>query len=180
MNSRGGRLIADIMMSISKGYIDNLKEEVKKGLYGRLKQGIYPFLAPKGYTDTGAGNVKEIDPVVAPLIKEAFLLYATGKYSLEDISKKLFKKGLQTTQQNPIGKNVLSKILKNPFYIGLMKVKGEVFEGKHQKLISKKLFDQVQKNLSGKVVKKTIHQYKYRMILNCSCGRKLIGEKQKQ
>ena len=180
MNSRGGRLIADIMMSISKGYIDNLREEVKKGLYGRLKQGIYPFLAPRGYTDTGGGNVKEIDPKIAPLIKEAFSLYAEGKYSLTDVAKKMAKKGLLSSQGNPIGKNVLSIILQNPFYIGLMKVKGETYVGQHQSIVSSKTFQQVQKILSGKVVKKTRHNYRYRTALKCPCGRVLVGEKQKQ
>src|SRR5947208_395664 len=47
--SRGGRLSADIQAVVAADYIRNLREEVRKGLYGRLKQGIYHFGAPIGY-----------------------------------------------------------------------------------------------------------------------------------
>jgi DNA invertase Pin-like site-specific DNA recombinase len=40
LSSRGGRLSADIMAIVAADYIRNLREEVKKGFYGRLKQGI--------------------------------------------------------------------------------------------------------------------------------------------
>jgi len=180
MSTRAGRLLADIIMSIAKGYIDNLREETLKGLYGRLKQGLYPWKAPKGYLDTGGGNIKEIDPALAPLIREAFELYSRGDKSLGVITRMLAPKGLLSPSKKEISKNTLSLILHNPFYIGLMKVKGEVFRGKHQPLISNELFNDVQKIFSGKFVKKTKNKYMYRGIFNCVCGRKLVGEKQRQ
>lgn len=48
MHTRGGRLSADIQAVVAADYIRNLREETKKGLYGRLKQGIYPLPAPIG------------------------------------------------------------------------------------------------------------------------------------
>src|SRR5712664_3111453 len=82
LNTRGGRLSADIQAVVAADYIRNLREETKKGIYGRLKQGIYPLAAPVGYLDRGGGNPKEIDPAKAPLILLAFHLYASGSYSL--------------------------------------------------------------------------------------------------
>src|ERR1700726_2610723 len=49
--SRGGRLSADIQAVVAADYIRNLRDEVKKGFYGRLKQGVYPLGAPVGYLD---------------------------------------------------------------------------------------------------------------------------------
>src|SRR5262245_32052818 len=43
LHSRGGRLSADIQAVVASDYIRNLREEVLKGLKGRLKQGILPF-----------------------------------------------------------------------------------------------------------------------------------------
>lgn len=43
--SRGGRLSADIQAVVAADYIRNLREEVVKGFYGRLKQGFYPMPA---------------------------------------------------------------------------------------------------------------------------------------
>ena len=74
-------LSADVQAVISAYYSRNLREEVKKGFYGRLKQGFYPMPAPLGYLDAGGGKPKTPDPERAPLIKKAFEFYATGKYS---------------------------------------------------------------------------------------------------
>src|SRR5258706_14126246 len=72
LHSRGGRLSADIQAVVAADYIRNLREEAKKGIYGRLKQGYYPLRAPIGYADQGAGKSKTIHPVTGPLIRKAF------------------------------------------------------------------------------------------------------------
>jgi site-specific DNA recombinase len=48
LNSRGGRLSADIQAVVAADYIRNLRDEVRKGFFGRLKQGLYPLPAPVG------------------------------------------------------------------------------------------------------------------------------------
>src|SRR5256885_4492354 len=63
LNSRGGRLSADIQAVVAADYIRNLREEAKKGFYGRLKQGFFPMPARIGYLDNGAGRPKTIDPL---------------------------------------------------------------------------------------------------------------------
>src|SRR5258706_4326135 len=82
LQTRGGRLSADIQAVVAADYIRNLKEETRKGFYGRLKQGLYPLQAPLGYLDQGGGKAKIIDPVRGPLIRKAFELYGTGQYKL--------------------------------------------------------------------------------------------------
>jgi DNA invertase Pin-like site-specific DNA recombinase len=49
LQSRGGRLSADIQAVVAADYIRNLRDETRKGFYGRLKQGLYPLQAPLGY-----------------------------------------------------------------------------------------------------------------------------------
>src|SRR6266404_6233719 len=68
MKTVAGRLSADIQAAVAAHYIRNLREEVKKGLYGRLKQGSYPFRAPVGYLDQGAAKPKAIDPLCGPFV----------------------------------------------------------------------------------------------------------------
>jgi hypothetical protein len=41
-------------------------------------------------------------------------------------------------------------ILRNPFYYGAFKFNGELYEGKHEPAIAKKLFDKVQEVMSEK------------------------------
>src|ERR1043165_2031570 len=82
LHSRGGRLSADIQAVVAADYIRNLREETRKGFYGRLKQGLYPLQAPIGYVDNGGGKAKTICPIKGPLVRQAFELYATARYSL--------------------------------------------------------------------------------------------------
>src|SRR3569832_103028 len=63
LRSRGGRLSADIQAVVAADFIRNLREETRKGFYGRLKQGLYPLAAPVGYLDRGRGKPKEPDPM---------------------------------------------------------------------------------------------------------------------
>jgi len=183
LNSRGGRLSADIQAVVASDFIRNLREEVKKGFYGRLKQGLYPRPAPIGYLDKGQGQPKEPDPLRAPFIKQAFELYATGKYSLAVLDKKLNKLGFRNKSGNKLSKNGLNGILKNCFYTGLIKIEkvGEIFAGIHRPIISQQLFDKVQAVLSGKQVdKKRSHHFIFRRLVTCeNCRYKLIAERQK-
>src|SRR5579871_1200053 len=94
LHSRGGRLSADIQAVVAADYIRNLKEETRKGFYGRLKQGLYPLPSPIGYLDMGSGKPKEPDPKTAPLVKRAFELYATGHYTLDTLPAELHTLGL--------------------------------------------------------------------------------------
>jgi site-specific DNA recombinase len=183
MNTRGGRLSADIQAVVAADYIRNLREETKKGFYGRLKQGIFPLPAPVGYRDCGKGKPKEPDPVMAPLVTRAFELYGTGTYSLHRMLNEVHRMGLRNRRGGLVSLNGLSTMLNNPFYIGLMRVSatGELFPGVHRPLITKALFERAQRILQGKTVDRLIkHDFTFRRMLGCAeCGYSLIAERQK-
>lgn len=183
LTSPGGMLSADVQAVISAYYSRNLREEVKKGFYGRLKQGFYPMPAPLGYLDSGAGKAKEPDPDRAPLIRHAFELYATGKYSQMELATKLYNMGLRAKNGKAIQKNFLGRMLRNPFYIGLIHIEktGQSFLGAHKPLISKRIFDRVQAVIDGNfTVERAKHDFPFRQMFSCKlCDKSLIPEKQK-
>jgi site-specific DNA recombinase len=183
LRSRGGRLTADIQAVIAADYVRNLREECIKGMDGRLKQGLFPWAAPIGYLDQGGGQAKVPDPVRAPLVRQGFELYATGQYSFRQLLLELEARGLTTRNGRPITKGCLENMLNNPFYTGLIVLKrtGRTYEGQHEPLISETLFQKVQTLKSGKQIKKTtLHNHSYRQLITCgTCGRSLIGERQK-
>src|SRR2546422_4292109 len=90
-----GRLSADIQAVVAAHYSRNLREEVKKGLYGRLKQGFYPFRAPIGYLDQGTAKAKVPDPDMAPRIVRTFELYDSGHYSEPELVREMYSRGLR-------------------------------------------------------------------------------------
>jgi len=183
LHSRGGRLSADIQAVVAADYIRNLREETRKGFYGRLKQGLYPLQAPLGYLDNGKGKVKTIDPVKGPLVRKAFELYATARYSLETLGQEMHKLGLRNHNGGRVSRTGLSTFLNNPFYTGIIRLRrsNESFPGIHEPLISKTIFDRVQKVLTGKFNARTQrHEFMFRRMLACAtCQYSLIGERQK-
>jgi|SRR6202789_1390413 len=180
MHSRGGRLAADIQAVVAADYIRNLRDEVLKGFYGRLKQGVYPLPAPIGYLDRGAGIPKDIDPINAPLVRFAFERYSAGDIGLIALQKELAARGFKTHRGTAPSFTALAKMLHNPFYMGLIRIqrRGEVFQGAHSPLISKELFDRVQMVMIGKHhPTATKHSFRYRgLIRHIGCTRRLTGE----
>ena len=183
LKSRGGRLSADIQAVVAADYVRNLREETRKGFYGRLKQGIYPLPAPIGYVDHGRGKPKTIDPITGPLVREAFSLYATGQETLHTLRAEMKARGLIGRFGKPLSLNGVSVMLRNPFYIGIIRIKrtNETFAGVHEPLISPATFETVGRVLDGKLSKRSIrHDFVFRRLIRCAlCGTTLIGERQK-
>src|SRR4029077_18752048 len=127
-------------------YSRNLREEVKKGIYGRLKQGLYPFSAPIGYLNHGGGKTKTNDPVAGPLVRQAFELYASGRHTLDTLTDLMYERGLRSRSGGRIPRASWALILRNPFYVGVMRIShtGQTFEGIHPRLVPKAIFDDVQ------------------------------------
>lgn len=112
--SRGGRLTADIQAVIAADYIRNLSFEARKGIRGRLKQGIYPFPAPTGYLNNGPSKPKTIDPVRGPLVKELFELYLTGNYSIRSLHSEITKRGLMRRPIRAVRRGYPQRLLRHP------------------------------------------------------------------
>jgi site-specific DNA recombinase len=183
LNSRGGRLSADIQAVVAADYIRNLRDEIRKGFYGRLKQGLYPLPAPIGYVDHGGGVAKTIDPLRGPLIAKAFSLYAAGSWSLDTLRAELYQRGLRTKAGGGVTRNGMATILHNPFYVGLIRIErtGETFQGIHPPLLDKRLFDRVQGVLDDRSPHKARHHsFRYQRLVRCSsCSRALAASRHK-
>lgn len=183
LHSLSGKLSADIQAAIAAHYSRNLRDEVRKGMVGRLKQGYLPFAAPVGYVDNGGGKEKTIDPLKGPLVRDLFELYATGLYGFDELRLEMFRRGLRSSTGKPLVRDRLTLILNNPFYYGLIKLKrtGETFMGNHRPLIAKRLFDRCQVVLHKRVRRQSLsHEFVFRRRIECAaCGHHLIGERQK-
>src|SRR5439155_21060611 len=82
------KFIHGIKVLRAKNYVDNLGEEVKKGMREKAEQGHWPSMAPIGYVNNAATHRIEPDPVRAPLIAEVFRLYGSGAYSVNGLLAK--------------------------------------------------------------------------------------------
>jgi site-specific DNA recombinase len=105
--------------------------------------------APTGYRNVKVGRESrvEVDPVLGPLVEEAFRLVARKRSSLQQVLDKLTPKGLVSRNGKPLGVSALGNIINNPFYLGLVRYKGRTYKGTHQALVSPNLFDRAGRSL---------------------------------
>ena len=109
-----------------------------------------------------------------PFIRKVFELYATGKYTLKEIRKIINDLGLKGRRRKMLSVSNYQYLLQNPFYYGLIRYNGEFFEGKHEPIISKKLFDKAQEVMKRKSKPQKTDKMKfflYRGLFRCGeCG----------
>jgi DNA invertase Pin-like site-specific DNA recombinase len=92
-----------VKVLMAKNYIDNLSEEVKKGLRQKALEGMWPTFAPLGYKNLVGPDGKRIiapDEQLAPIVRRLFERYATGKYSMKEIAKLARADGFFGARQN--------------------------------------------------------------------------------
>ena len=176
-----GKFMLSIAFSQSKYYVDNLSENIKRGHRNKVKEGIWPQMSPIGYVNVkGGGIIPHTD--LAPLVKKTFEAYSTGNFTLREVRDKFNGLGLKRKSGRELAVSNYQKLLKNPIYTGLMRYNGEIFEGKHEPIITKKLFDSVQEVMSrkSKPHSKGLKPYIYRGFFRCGeCGCFITTEQQK-
>ncbi len=83
------KLMHGIHVVMARNYIDNLREEVRKGMREKAEQGIYPSRPPLGYRNNVLRHTIEVNPEKAPIAQRMFDLYASGQHSLSSVRKVL-------------------------------------------------------------------------------------------
>lgn len=163
----------------SKYYIDSLSENTKRGLREKVRNGIFPSHAPVGYLNDRNTKTIIIDPEKGKIIEQLFILYSKGIYTFDSMSRFLFQNSIRSLYGNPIHKNCIKLILENPFYYGHFKYGGEIHEGKHPPIISKKLWDKVQDVMTEKCWKrKENHYFPFTNLMKCGeCGYTITAER---
>lgn len=166
---------------IAKKYVDDLSVNVKRGNRAKLERGGWPGKAPLGYLNDKANKTIIVDEVKAPFIKRAFQEYATGLYSLSELVELLYADGFRTWSDKKVLKASIHKLLSDPFYMGVMRKGGKLYNGNHEALVSKETFDQAQLVLSGKRrPKPQKHFFHLRGLFTCAtCGCMLTATKKK-
>jgi site-specific DNA recombinase len=128
------KLVHGIRLVIARNYIENLREEVRKGMREKAAQGIYLSRPPLGYWNNELLRTIEVDSENAPIARRMFEPYA-GSCSLATL--RLF---LKAEYGKVISKWHLEKLLSNPFYIGTYEREGKSYAGKHPSLVSPEIF----------------------------------------
>lgn len=179
-NTPSEKFLLMILCSQAKLENDNKSINVKRGLKTRVEMGLWPARPPTGYLKENRLDKKcetLIDLQRAPIIKQMFEKVAYEKWSGRKIYNWLkFEMNFKTLvgNKNLTLSNIYS-ILQNEFYYGVFeypKKSGNWYTGKHEPIVTKELFDQVQTQLKGnesKVYQKK--EFAFTKLITCGlCG----------
>jgi len=161
---------------LAESYVKQLSDNVKRSMRAMPEKGEYPHFAPVGYinqrTDRHNTTIVE-DPIMGPIVRKIFRDYATGLYSLADITKMANDLGFMTVRKTQAHKQTIINLLNNPFYYGYMRFYNKLYRHKYECLITKKQFDACQTILHQKSAPKNRKIIDvYRGLIHCkNCGR---------
>ena len=145
-------LMMGFEFGMANQYIRDLSANTKRGLVEKAKRGEFPGFACFGYHNDARTKKVIVDRQLAPIIHGAYELYAEGNSRLEDIGNYFFERGAKTGNRSPwakgggkrLHKDKIKRILTDIFYIGLFSYSGEIYQGTHEPIVEKHLFDKVQ------------------------------------
>lgn len=173
-----------ILCSQAKLENDNRGLNVKRGIRSKCEMGWRPCPAPLGYINYSHAGTKKVmvDKEIAPKVKELFELVAEAGYSGRDLKRMIDREGIfkkHTGRQVPL--SMIYRILKASFYYGKFEYpegSGNWYTGAHEPLITKELFDKVQKKLQVPIKPKWGQKYfLFKDLFKCAyCGASIVAE----
>ncbi|MCB9811264.1 recombinase family protein, partial [Candidatus Nomurabacteria bacterium] len=173
----------DMKVAMARFYANNLSEEVKKGQIEKVKQGWLATKPPLGYKTIGdkGHKIHVIDEEVAPYIRKMFEMYATGNFSTGELGKRMYELGFRSRGGGRVVKSKIHKLLGDVFYYGKFVWKGKTYQGKHEPIITRDLYDKVQEKMTrGKSPYYQKHHRELQGKISCgNCGKTVTWEKQK-
>jgi site-specific DNA recombinase len=147
------------MLDIMNGLQNTLQGlDIQTKMLHKAANGGTNGLAPVGYLNVRVEhegkqiNTVQLDPKRAPLVRKAFELYATGDYGLERLEATMADLGLTARAcgrwpERPVSFKWLHRMLKDPYYLGYVPYKGELYPGRHEPIVDQRLFDRTQEVL---------------------------------
>lgn len=170
----------NILVANAEFEVEHMREIRKMGSVARAKTGKRPCLLPYGYKSYN-GKIVMV-PKEANFVKKAYELYATGQYSINLLSETLYEQGFYYLKQpnKKIPRASLANLLKNLFYTGYYTYPdcdGEI-KGIHKAIITRELYDKVQKTLNTSGYEKTQkHEFFYSHLITLQkTGKFMTGD----
>jgi site-specific DNA recombinase len=142
-----------LAFNFGKLYVDNLSQNVKRGIREKIRRGEFPGPAPIGYINNFKKKNIEADPEHFDFVKALLEKYADGELKTYEIKQKFFEARIKTRSGGAVHLNTIRRMLMNPFYTGVFKLKKELYPGSHPKMISQETFEKIQARLKDEARK---------------------------
>ena len=184
LNTGNDKFWLQLEFGMAKKYVDDLSDNVKRGLKAKVESGWYPSKAPLGYLNDKENKTIKPDPERFKIVRALWDLMLTGSYTPPQILRiasdkyglrtKLYKSG----GGNPVAYSYIYDILSNPFYYGAFSYWGSIYKGKHKPMITKEEFDKVQAQLTNDfTTRPKSYEFAYTGLIKCGeCGASITAE----
>ncbi len=138
---RFGSLIERIIEWMDEYYSIRLSGEVLRGMKEKATKKGYQMSPPFGYRAVGNGDPYKIVPDEMKVVDFICDEFDYRNSDTTKITRKLNDMGVRTRRGNPFESRSVERILKNPFYYGLVAWNGITFMGTHEVHYSKERFE---------------------------------------
>jgi len=177
-NNPNEKFLLMILGSQAKLENDNKAVNVKRGLRTWCEMGWRPSTPPTGYLSEHRTDRKcqvRLDPKRAPIIKQIFEKVGNENWSGRRTFKWLNDIGFKTKTDKKLTLGNVYLMLRNTFYYGEFEYpvgSGNWYQGKHEAIITKELFDKVQTNIAEHFIPKTeSKEFAFTKLIKCGyCG----------
>ena len=176
-NSPNEKFLLMILCSQAKLENDNKSQNVRRGLRARVEMGLWPCRPPTGYSKFKRMDQKcesVIDTERAPYVKQMFEKVGCDGWSGRKVFRWL-KDDIDFKTENNMNLSLgnIYKILENHFYYGRFeypKNSGNWYNGAHEPLITRELFDLVQANIKSNTLEPRSKQKEFAFTKIMTCG----------
>ena len=147
-DNAAGRFALRNMMNVNQFYVENMAEDIRRGLRDSASQCKVLGNRTYGYEKDPSGKyaIRESE---AEIVREIFRRILTGEAQI-DIINDLNRRGLKTSRGFEWSRNSLQNLVKNDKYIGIYRYSDIVIEGGIPRIMPDEMFYQVQEALKVK------------------------------
>jgi site-specific DNA recombinase len=180
-----GKLMEGVLAAFAQFDNDVRSDRTRAGMRAALELGRWTFPAPLGYLNAPKRSGKSLipDPERAPLVKEMFEEFATGRFTKQEVLARINERGLRTRRGLVLSPQSFGQMLRNTIYIGFIESPdyGVSTRGDFEPLVSEQTFYRAQAVSNGRVQvtaprERNHPDFPLRKFVRCeTCGRPLTG-----
>jgi site-specific DNA recombinase len=174
-----------VLASFAQFDNDVRSERTRAGMRAALELGRWTFPAPLGYLNAPKWSSASLvhDPERAPLVKQVFEDYASGRFTKQEVLARATEGGLRTRRGLVLSPQSFGQMLRCTLYIGVINSPqyGVSTRGNFEALVSEQTFYRAQAVSEGRVQRSAPRvrnhpDFPLRGFVHCeTCGRPLTG-----
>lgn len=159
--------------AVNNQYLIDLRKNIARRQQEKALRGWFPFQPPPGYRTDPISKEIVVDPERFDMLRKAWDLLLSDSYLVPEVLEKLTEWGYRTRKGpgqlgKSLGRSRFYMLFDNPFYYGDFIYRGQQMSGKHQPMVTRAEFEQVQSIIHRKSHRQPRkHSFPFTGLLKC-------------